>query len=68
MFDPIGGEGGIVEGWKIRIGIGGRAILIDENTRNGLPGGVGVESHAPAHLKTRSQTVRVYSVPAGRRP
>jgi class 3 adenylate cyclase len=53
---------------EIRIGIGGRAILIDENIRNGLPGGVGVESHDPAHLKTRSQTVRVYSVPAGRRP
>jgi adenylate cyclase len=46
----------------------GRSILIDENTRNGLHDGVRIESHDPAHLKTRSQTVRIYSVPAGQRP
>jgi class 3 adenylate cyclase len=46
----------------------GRPILIDENTRNGLGDGIRVESHGPAQFKTRSQTVQVYSVPAGQPP
>lgn len=46
----------------------GQPILIDENTRNGLHDGMRTESHAPAQFKTRSQTVQVYSVPAGQRP
>jgi adenylate cyclase len=43
----------------------GQSILIDENTRNGLADGIRVEFHGPAQFKTRSQAVRVYSVPAG---
>jgi class 3 adenylate cyclase len=45
----------------------GRPILIDENTRAGLGEGIRVESHGPAQLKSRSQPVPVYSVPAGQR-
>ena len=43
-------------------------ILIDENTRNGLSDGIRAESHGSVQLETRSQTVRVYSVPAGQPP
>jgi adenylate cyclase len=43
----------------------GQPILIDESTRSGLPETIRIESHDPAHFKTRSQTVRVYSVSAG---
>jgi class 3 adenylate cyclase len=46
----------------------GRPILIDENTRNGLGEGIRVQSHGPAQFKTRSQAVRVYSVPPGQAP
>jgi class 3 adenylate cyclase len=46
----------------------GQPILIDENTRNGLSDGIRVESHGPVQLKTRSQAVPIYSVPAGQRP
>jgi len=46
----------------------GQPILIDESTRSGLPETVRIEAHDPAHFKTRSQTVRVYSVPPGRQP
>ena len=46
----------------------GQPILIDENTREGLSDGIRIESHGPAQLKTRSQAVQVYSVPAGQRP
>ena len=43
----------------------GQPILIDESTRSGLPETIRIESHDPAHFKTKSQTVRVYSVSAG---
>jgi class 3 adenylate cyclase len=43
----------------------GRPILIDENTRAGLGSGIKVESHGAAQLKTRSQTVPIFSVPPG---
>jgi adenylate cyclase len=43
----------------------GRPILIDASTREGLGEKIRVEAHGPAQLKTRSQTVQVYSV---RRP
>ena len=46
----------------------GLPILIDENTCAGLSDGIRVESHGQAQFKTRSQAVRVYSVPAGQRP
>jgi class 3 adenylate cyclase len=46
----------------------GRPILIDENTRTGLPAGLRVESHGPVHLKGRDHAVPVYSVPPGQRP
>jgi class 3 adenylate cyclase len=46
----------------------GQPILIDETTRGGLGDAIRVESHGPAQLKTRSQAVEVYSVPAGQRP
>jgi adenylate cyclase len=46
----------------------GQPILIDTNTRNGLSDGVRTESHHPAHFKTRSQAVAVFSVPVGQRP
>ena len=46
----------------------GQPILIDENTREGLSDGIRIESHGLAQLKTRSQAVQVYSVPAGQRP
>ncbi len=46
----------------------GQPILIDENTRGGLGDGIRVESHGLAQLKTRSQAVEVYSVPAAQRP
>jgi len=46
----------------------GQPILIDENTRNGLSDGIRAESHGSVQFKTRSQTVRVYSVPAGQPP
>jgi class 3 adenylate cyclase len=45
----------------------GQPILIDENTRRGLDDGVRVEPHGPAQLKSRTQAVPVYSVPAGQR-
>jgi class 3 adenylate cyclase len=45
----------------------GHPILIDENTRDGLAPEVRVDSHGAAQFKTRSQTVAVYSVPAGQR-
>jgi class 3 adenylate cyclase len=45
----------------------GHPILIDENTRNGLAPEIRVDSHGAAQFKTRSQTVAVYSVPAGQR-
>src|SRR5262249_20861455 len=44
----------------------GRPILIDENTRAGLADGIRVDAHGPAHFKTRSQAVAVYSVPEQR--
>jgi class 3 adenylate cyclase len=40
----------------------GVPILIDENTRGGLPETVRTEAHDPAHFKTRSEAVAVYSV------
>ena len=43
----------------------GQPILIDGNTREGLSDGIRIESHGLAQLKTRSQAVQVYSVPAG---
>jgi adenylate cyclase len=46
----------------------GQPILIDENPRGGLGDGIRVEFHGPAQFKTRSQAVRVYSVPAGQPP
>jgi adenylate cyclase len=46
----------------------GQPILIDEDTRNALGDAIRVESHGPVQLKTRSQAVQVYSVPAGQRP
>jgi class 3 adenylate cyclase len=46
----------------------GQPILIDENTRGGLGGGIRVEPRGPTQFKTRSQTVNIYSVPAGQRP
>ena len=46
----------------------GQPILIDENTRGGLGDDIRVETHGPTQLKTRSQPVAVYSVPAGQRP
>jgi class 3 adenylate cyclase len=46
----------------------GQPILIDENTRTGLSGGIRVESHGPAQFKSKSQVVPVYSVPPGQRP
>jgi adenylate cyclase len=42
----------------------GQPILIDENVRNGLSKEFRVDSHGSAQLKTRSQPVQVYSVPA----
>jgi adenylate cyclase len=42
----------------------GQPILIDENVRNGLSKELRVDSHGSAQLKTRSQPVQVYSVPA----
>jgi class 3 adenylate cyclase len=45
----------------------GQPILIDEHTRRGLGETIRVESHGTAQLKTRSQPVTVYSVPAGQR-
>jgi class 3 adenylate cyclase len=46
----------------------GRAILIDEATRNGLGDGLRVESHWPVRFKARREPMRVYSVPPGQRP
>jgi class 3 adenylate cyclase len=46
----------------------GQPILIDEHTRRGLGDGLRVEAHGPVQLKTRSQAVEVYSVPAAQRP
>jgi adenylate cyclase len=46
----------------------GQPILIDENTRGGLGDGIRVEPLGPVHLKSRSQAVRVYAVPASPRP
>jgi adenylate cyclase len=46
----------------------GQPILIDENTRAGLRDDVRVETHGPTQLKSRSQSVAIYSVPAGQRP
>jgi class 3 adenylate cyclase len=46
----------------------GQPILIDENTRGGLPDGIRVEPQGPAQFKTRSQAVNVYSVPVGQHP
>jgi class 3 adenylate cyclase len=46
----------------------GQPILIDENTRAGLGGGIRVASHGPAQFKSKSQAVPVYSVPPGQRP
>jgi adenylate cyclase len=46
----------------------GQPILIDTNTRSGLSDGVQTESHPPAHFKTRSQAVAVFSVPVGQPP
>jgi class 3 adenylate cyclase len=43
----------------------GQPILIDENTRVGLSDGIRIESQGAAQFKTRSQSVQVYSVPAG---
>ena len=40
----------------------GAPILIDENTRGGLPDGLRTERQDPAHFKTRSEAVPVYSV------
>jgi class 3 adenylate cyclase len=45
----------------------GQPILIDANTRGGLGDAIRVEAHGPVQLKTRSQAVEVYSVPAGQR-
>jgi class 3 adenylate cyclase len=42
----------------------GRPILIDDNTRKGLGDAIRVVSHGLAQLKTRSQAVPVYSLPA----
>ena len=46
----------------------GQPILIDENTRAGLSGGIRVQPHGPAQFKSKSQAVPVYSVPPGQRP
>jgi adenylate cyclase len=46
----------------------GQPILIDEGTRSGLGDGIRIESHGPVQFKTRSHTVRIYSVPPGQRP
>jgi class 3 adenylate cyclase len=43
----------------------GEAILIDENTRDGLSGGIRVTSHGSAQLKSRSRAVPVFSARAG---
>jgi class 3 adenylate cyclase len=43
----------------------GEAILIDENTRDGLSGGIRVASHGSAQLKSRSRAVPVFSAQAG---
>ena len=40
-------------------------ILIDDSTRSGLDVKVRTEAHGPAHFKSRSQPVEVYSVPPG---
>ena len=40
----------------------GRPILIDANTRSGLNEKIRVEPHGPAQLKTKSQTVEIFSV------
>jgi len=45
----------------------GQPILIDGNTWGGLSTGIRVEAHGLARFKTRSQSVTVYSVPAGQR-
>jgi adenylate cyclase len=42
----------------------GEPILIDEHTRAGLSSAVRVKDHGSVQLKTRAQTVRVYSVSA----
>jgi class 3 adenylate cyclase len=46
----------------------GQPILIDENTRGGLEGGIRTESHGSAQFKARTQAVQVHSVPPGQRP
>jgi adenylate cyclase len=40
----------------------GRPILIDEHTRAALSSALRVEDHGPLQVKTRTQSVRVYSV------
>jgi class 3 adenylate cyclase len=37
-------------------------ILVDENTRNGLPGSIALESLGPVLFKGKQQSVNVYSV------
>jgi class 3 adenylate cyclase len=44
--------------------VAGRPILIDENTRGGLGGGVSVEALGPAQFKSRSEPAQVYAVAA----
>jgi adenylate cyclase len=43
----------------------GRPLLIDENTRAGLDGKIGLEDHGLVQFKSRVQPVRVYSVDPG---
>jgi adenylate cyclase len=45
----------------------GQSILIDENTRGGLSDAIHVEALGPAQLKTRRQTVQVFSVQPGQK-
>jgi len=42
----------------------GQPLLIDENTRAGLGDGFRIVSHGPTQLKTRRETVPIYSVAA----
>ena len=45
----------------------GRPILIDENTRAGLDGGIRVDALGPAQFKSRSQLAQIFSVPPAQR-
>ena len=42
--------------------VAGCPILVDENTRNGLPDSIGVESLGPVLFKGKQQSVNIYSV------